>query len=479
MRLLEFRRQKGWVGKLHFIGIGGIGMSGIAEILHNLGYEVQGSDQSIESDNVKRLMKLGIKVIKGHNAENIHNAEVVVISSAIKPDCPEITEAKKLRIPVIKRSEMLAELMRRKISIAISGTHGKTTTTSLIACMFERAELNPTVINGGIINNRATNAYNGTGDYVIAEADESDETFIRIPSTIAVVTNIDPEHLDYYKNFSNYKDAFYKFVYNIPFYGFAVACADHPVVLELINNITERKIISYGIDNENANIRAVNIRQESNYYIYDCIVNLNNHRIIKDIKLPLLGLHNLLNSLAAIATGVELGFDEHLLKEAFKDFQGVKRRFTLVGEFNEISLIDDYAHHPEEVKVVLNTANIIKNSRKQGRIISIFQPHRYSRFEHLFEELIDCFNGTDILYISDIYGAGEVPIEGVTSEKLIAAIKEKNKHIIINKLKGEEELEHIIYNIASPKDLVIFMGAGNITHWVHNLESKLNTIKSE
>jgi UDP-N-acetylmuramate--alanine ligase len=470
MLLLGLKKMKGVIDVIHFIGIGGIGMSGIAEIVHNLGYKVQGSDV-IENYNTIRLEKSGIKIFKSHEPENILHASYVVVSSAIKQDNPEIQAALRNKIPVIKRSEMLAELMRLKCSIAISGSHGKTTTTSLVACLFEAAGLLPTVINGGIINNRLTNAYIGSSDYLIAEADESDATFIKIPSTIGVVTNIDPEHMDFYKNFDSLVQAFRNFITNLPFYGFAVVCIDHEVVRNLIKTITERKIITYGIDTPEANILAFNISCDITSSTFDVRINLPNTRgttIIEHVTIPTPGRHNILNALAAIGIGVELDFGLKVIKNGFNNFQGVKRRFTKIAEYNGASLIDDYAHHPKEVMATLETAKNIAN-QQNGRVIAIFQPHRYSRLQYLLSDFMTCFNYADQIYITEVYAAGEPKIEGVSGEILVNKIKAGKFHDNIEYVSSNESIAQIVINNAAAGDIVIFMGAGSISSLANNL----------
>ncbi len=457
-------------GIIHFIGVGGIGMSGIAEIMHNLGYQVQGSDLG-ENDNVLRLRNIGIKVFVGHKKENIKNASVVVKSTAVKDDNPEIIAARAARVPVVKRSEMLAELMRLKISIAVSGSHGKTTTTAFVAAMFEASSLSPTVINGGIINTRGTNAYLGSSDYLIAEADESDGTFIRIPSTIAVITNIDPEHLDYYGSFENLKKAYRSFIQNLPFYGFAVVCKDHLEVKNLVENIQDREIITYGIDSEGLDIQAVNIVENISGTIFDVKVSdriLGKEFIIEKINLPVAGKHNVLNSLAAIAIGVKLKFKKELITEGFAKFSGVKRRFTKTGEVGGVSIIDDYAHHPEEIKAVLLTARQVGKFNKQAKVIAVVQLHRYSRVENLFSEFIHSFDNADIILMADIYSAGESPIEGVNKEVIISTLRQYYKNKEILSLDSPDKLPEIVSSMAKEGDLVLFMGAGSITKWAHD-----------
>ncbi|NDB81455.1 MAG: UDP-N-acetylmuramate--L-alanine ligase [Alphaproteobacteria bacterium] len=464
-------------GKFHIIGIGGIGMSGIAEILHNLGYDVQGSDIA-SNDNTQRLKALGIKLFHGHDATNILDANYVVISTIIKEDNIEYMEAIARKIPIIRRSEMLAEIMRMKTCISISGSHGKTSTTSMIASVFEAARLSPTVINGGIIQSKSTNAYVGEGDYMIVEADESDATFIKIPSSIAVVTNIDCEHMDFYNNFDNLYSAFKNFIKNLPFYGFSVICMDHPVTQRLISDIIERKVITYGIQSEDANIRATNIRVGSNKSIFDVSVNLphnNRHYLIKDISLAIPGMHNILNCLAAIAIASELDFTEEIIKEGLLGFRGVKRRFTKTGEYKNNIFIDDYAHHPVEIKATLATAKI-SITKPNGKIIAIFQPHKYSRLTHLFDDFSECFDDCDYLYIAPVYSAGEEQIEDYDSLKLQKSIANKypSKHVEV--FFDPQELHNIIPSVASGNDIIIFMGAGNITRWAYETPKILNQV---
>ncbi len=472
MLLLEMKRKKGALDTIHFVGIGGIGMSGIAEIMDNLGYKVQGSDLSV-NNNTKRLEARGIKVFVGHAPENIQNVSYVVISTAVKADNIEVIAAKERKIPVIRRAEMLAELMRLKCSVAISGSHGKTTTTSLVACLFEAAGLDPTVINGGVINNRSTNAYLGTGDYLVVEADESDATFIKIPSTIGVITNIDPEHMDYYKNFETLIAAFKSFIRNLPFYGFGVACVDHPVVRELVLDVTERKIITYGIDSEDAHIRAYNIKSDTYSSTFDIRMQLPNSTgatVIENVAIPTPGRHNVLNSLAAIAIGVELDFGIKVIRDGFKNFQGVKRRFTKVGEYKGAEIIDDYAHHPVEIDVTLATAKIIADKRG-GRVIAIFQPHRYSRLENLFSDFSKCFKDADRAYITDVFAAGEQQIEGFNGKSLAEAVDKSGVEAIY--LPSHEDIATIVMSEAKEGDIFVLMGAGTITLWANQLPTQL------
>lgn len=480
MLLLELKKISGTLDTIHFVGIGGIGMSGIAEIMHNLGYKIQGSDIS-ENYNTKRLEAMGVKTFLGHHAQNIINVSYVVVSSAINKSNPEVQEALSRKIPVIRRAEMLAELMRLKCSVAVSGSHGKTTTTSLMACLFEAAGLCPTVINGGIINNRSTNAYVGSSNYLIAEADESDATFINIPSTIAVITNIDPEHMDFYKDFGSLIKAFRSFITNLPFYGFAVCCVDHPVVSGLVNNITERKIITYGIDSDDAHVKAFNINSNIESSSFDVRINLpniNGSATIEQITIPTPGRHNVLNALAAIAVGAELDFGIKVIKEGFKNFKGVKRRFTKICEYNGASIIDDYAHHPVEVQATLAAAKSIAN-KQSGKVIAIFQPHRYSRLNDLFNDFTSCFTDADKLYITEIYGANEQPIDGISGENLVNAIKNKKTNLPVEYISSPEIIAQLVRDNAQAGDLIIMMGAGSISTWANNLPTQLNIIASE
>ncbi|MBA8667452.1 UDP-N-acetylmuramate--L-alanine ligase [Holosporaceae bacterium 'Namur'] len=469
------------VGIIHFIGIGGIGMSGMAEILKNLGYQVQGSDMS-DSYVTERLEKLGITVFIGHKEENVKDAAIIVRSTAINPFNPEIIAAKNLNIPIIKRSEMLAEIMRFKHCIAVSGTHGKTTTTSLVAKMLEEAALNPTVINGGIINELGTNARLGSGKFLVAEADESDGTFISIPAFVAVITNIDPEHLDYYGSFENAKDAYFKFIENLPFYGFGVLCFDHETVMEVAARVTNRLIISYGINNKNADLVAVNINQALEKITFDVKISetLQKHlkidfNEIKDIKLSISGEHNLLNSLAAVAVALKLNISKELIQKGLSTFQGVKRRFTKVAEINGISIIDDYAHHPIEIKATLKIARKIADD-KNSKVIAIVQPHRYSRLKDLMDEFSACFKEADTLYISEVYPAGEEPINGVDSQALVQNIK-KTTGQEVYLLSDHNQIASILKNTIQPNDLVIFLGAGNVTKWAYQLPEQLANLK--
>ncbi|MDE0799614.1 MAG: UDP-N-acetylmuramate--L-alanine ligase [Rhodospirillaceae bacterium] len=462
------------IGIIHFVGIGGIGMSGIAEVMHNLGYQVQGSDIA-QNPNVDRLRTLGIKVEVGHRAENLGETRVVVTSSAVKSDNPEVTAARKAMVPVVRRAEMLAELMRLKWAIAVGGTHGKTTTTSLIAAVLDAAKLDPTVINGGIINAYGTNARLGEGDWMVVEADESDGTFIRLPATIAVVTNIDPEHLDFYGDFEALKAAFRTFVDAIPFYGFATLCIDHPEVQALIPHLSDRKIITYGLG-PLANVRGENVSLDMSGAQFDVAISdriTGGERRIENLQIPMFGHHNVLNALAAVAVGAELGVDNDTIRGGLGRFKGVKRRFTKTGEVGGITVIDDYGHHPVEIAAALKAAR----SATSGRVIAVVQPHRYSRLASLFEEFCTCFNDADHVVVADVYPAGESPIEGMDRDGLIEGLH-AHGHTQVTGLLAPKHLAAVIDDISSPGDLVICLGAGNITSWAQDLPEDLAKLRS-
>ena len=457
------------IGPLHFIGIGGIGMSGIAEVLHNLGYSVQGSDLA-DGANVRRLADLGIPVMVGHDAANLGAAEVVVISSAVAPDNPEIGAARARRLPVVRRAEMLGELMRLKWSLAVAGTHGKTTTTSMIGALLETAQLDPTVINGGIINAYGTNTRLGAGDWMVVEADESDGTFTRLPATGAIVTNIDPEHLDFYGDFDALRQAFETFVGNIPFYGFAALCIDHPVVQSMIPKLSDRRLLTYGMSPQ-ADIRAVDLRLGPDGAHYDIVVSDGvgeRGRTIPDLFLPMFGRHNVQNSLAAAAVGEALGLGDDALRTALRNFKGVKRRFTKTGEWNGVTVIDDYGHHPVEIAAVLRAARAIVS----GKLIAVVQPHRYTRVSHLFDDFCTCFNDADIVLVADIYPAGEAPIEGVNRDAIVAGLSEHG-HRNARPLAGPGDLAPQIAELSRPGDIVVCLGAGSITGWANSLPREL------
>ncbi len=458
------------IGVIHFVGIGGIGMSGLAEILHNLGYKVRGSDLS-RSYVTDRLEQLGIEVHFQQEAANIPGAGIVVKSTAIPAGHPEIQAAVAAGIPVIARAEMLAELMRLKYSIAISGTHGKTTTTSMVAYMLEAAELHPTVINGGIINKMGTNAYLGQGDFLVAEADESDGTFIRIPLYAAVITNINPEHLSYYQTFAKAKEAYLQFIHNVPFYGFAVACFDCPSVREVAEQVRDRKVISYSLDYPQAQIRAINIRHTEEGMIFDVAIEEKFAALKKlstsklcDVMLGTHGRHNVSNALAAVAVALNIGIAPDTIIQALANFGGVKRRFTKVAEIDGISIIDDYAHHPVEIAAILSTAKSI-TERKGSKVIAIMQPHRHSRFKDLFTEFSTAFADADYVFIADIYAAGETPQNEVTTAQLVQKLIDRN--IKAELLPDLNQAAHLIKGIAQRGDIVLFMGAGDITKYAY------------
>ena len=459
------------IGTIHFVGIGGIGMSGIAEILHNLGYKVQGTDQA-ENANVKRLRDLGIKVWVGHRGENLGEAEVVVVSTAVRPDNPEVMAARQRLIPVVRRAEMLAELMRLKWSIAVAGTHGKTTTTSLVAAMLESAGLDPTVINGGIINAYGTNARLGAGDWLVAEADESDGTFIKLPATIAVVTNIDPEHLDYWGNFDALRQGFRTFVANIPFYGFAALCIDHPEVQALIPQVSDRRLITYGL-NPQADVRAVNMQLSAEGGRFDAAIAERTGATVtfSNLHLPLVGAHNVQNALAAIAVAYEMGLAEDVIRKALAGIKGVKRRFTKTGEGAGLTVIDDYGHHPVEIAAVLRAAR----SATKGGVVAVVQPHRYTRLKNLFEEFCTCFNDADAVIVAEVYPAGEAPIEGASRDALVAGLL-AHGHRKVVPLADPSALAATVLEIAKPGDLVVCLGAGNITNWAYALPAELERL---
>jgi UDP-N-acetylmuramate--alanine ligase len=463
------------IGLVHFIGIGGIGMSGIAEVLHNLGHRVQGSDQS-ESANVQRLRDKGIPVHIGHKAENLGDAEVVVVSTAIKKSNPELVAAREKLLPVVRRAEMLAELMRFRNAIAIGGTHGKTTTTSLVATLLEAGGLDPTVINGGIINAYGTNARMGAGEWMVVEADESDGTFLKLPADVAVVTNIDPEHLDHYGNFDAVRAAFRQFVENVPFYGFGVMCIDHPEVQALVGRIEDRKVITYG-ENPQADVRFSNVRIDGTRSLFD--IEIRRRRTgkviqIKDLVMPMPGRHNISNATAAVAVANRLGISSEAIAKGLASFGGVKRRFTLTGEWNGVKVFDDYGHHPVEIKAVLKAAR----EACKGRIIAVHQPHRYTRLSSLFEEFAACFNDADSIFLAPVYAAGEDPIEGVDSQTLVSRIK-AGGHRDARYLSSQEDLAAMVAEIARPGDFVVLLGAGSITYWAASLPKELEGLSGK
>ncbi len=458
------------IGTIHLIGIGGIGMSGIAEILHSMGHHVQGSDQS-EGSNIERLRAKGIKVFVGHIASNIKGATVVVPSSAVQADNPEILAARKEGIPVIPRSEMLAELMRFKPAVAISGTHGKTTTTSLVASLLTAGDLDPTIINGGIINSLNTNAQIGQGNWMVVEADESDGTFVKVPATIAVVTNIDPEHLEYYGSFDVLKKTFLQFVKQIPFYGFSVLCYDHPEVKKLIPYITDRRFITYGFNPE-AMCYATHVDYGQNEMTFDVHFNDGTEQhLFKGVTLPLHGDHNILNALAAITVAIKLKIPEEKIKKGLASFAGVKRRFSKTGTYNGAIIIDDYAHHPTEIMAVLKAAR----RAAKNKVIAVLQPHRFGRLKNLFEEFAGCMTDADHIFILPVYGAGEAHILGVDHIALAKAVSAKTS-IPVETVDDEHELAKKLKPFCEEGSMIMCMGAGSITKIAYGLEKLLKDI---
>ncbi len=464
------------IGVIHFVGIGGIGMSGIAEILHNLGYKVQGSDLT-DNANVKRLTDKGIKISIGHKAENLGEANVIVVSSAVKKDNPELVAARAALLPVVRRAEMLGELMRLKWSVAVGGTHGKTTTTSMVATLFDAAGLDPTVINGGIINAYGTNARLGAGEWMVVESDESDGSFTKLPATVAIVTNIDPEHMDHYADFDAVRRAYDTFVQNIPFYGFAVLCVDHPEVQEMIARVSDRKIVTYGLSPQ-ADIHGINLEAKPDGMRYDVVIadrKSGSERVIEGFFLPVIGQHNVQNSLAAIAVGHRLGFADHVLRTAMSKFEGVKRRFTRTGNVNNVTIVDDYGHHPVEIAATLKAALQAKGD--EGKIIAVMQPHRYTRLSGLFAEFCTCFNDADIVIVADVYAAGEQPIKDVNRDALVEGLR-AHGHRAVHALPDPESLPGMIAEMAAPGDYVLCLGAGTISGWAYALPEKLEALSS-
>jgi UDP-N-acetylmuramate--alanine ligase len=452
------------IGTIHFVGIGGIGMSGIAEVMHNLGYSVQGSDLA-EGASVERLRARGIKVMVGHDAGNLGQAAVVVTSTAVKRDNPEVAAALERRIPVVRRAEMLAELMRLKRTVAVAGTHGKTTTTSMVAALLDAGGVDPTVINGGIIESYGSNARLGGSEWMVVEADESDGSFLRLDGTIAVVTNIDPEHLDHYGSFDAVKEAFVEFIENVPFYGAAVLCIDHPEVQKVIARVRDRRVITYGFSAQ-ADWRAEDVRPREGGNLFDAIHTDRdgNRRQIAGIALPMPGRHNVQNALAAIAVAVELGCDDDTIRAGFARFGGVRRRFTRVGEVAGATVIDDYAHHPVEIRAVLSAAR----EAARGRVIAVAQPHRYTRLRDLMGEFQGCFNDADIVFVAPVYPAGEVPIAGVDSAALVKGLRDRG-HRAASEIESPAELAEQLSNCLQPGDMVVCLGAGDITKWAAGL----------
>ncbi|AEG49111.1 UDP-N-acetylmuramate--L-alanine ligase [Sphingobium chlorophenolicum L-1] len=456
------------IGTIHFIGIGGIGMSGIAEVMHNLGYKVQGSDVA-EGYVVEGLRKKGITVMIGHKAENLGDAAVVVTSTAIKKGNPEVDLALERRVPVIRRAEMLAELMRLKSTVAVAGTHGKTTTTSMVAALLDAGGVDPTVINGGIINSYGSNARLGNSEWMVVEADESDGSFLRLDGTLAVVTNIDPEHLDHYGSFDKVKDAFVEFVENVPFYGAAMLCLDHPEVQAILPRVQDRRIVTYGFSAQ-ADIRGENVQPIPGGNRFDVQIRERDGslRRIEGIEMPMPGRHNVLNAMAAIGVALQMGIDDATVQTGFAKFGGVKRRFTKVGEIavggGTATVIDDYGHHPVEIKAVLAAAR----EGAKGRVIAVVQPHRFTRLRDLMDEFQQAFNDADIVYAAPVYPAGEQPIEGVDSAELVAGLKRRG-HRNAATVEGADDLARVIAADVQADDMIICLGAGDITKWAAGL----------
>ncbi|WP_324074658.1 MAG: UDP-N-acetylmuramate--L-alanine ligase [Erythrobacter sp.] len=463
------------IGTIHFVGIGGIGMSGIAEVMHNLGYKVQGSDIA-EGPSVERLRARGITVHVGHRAENVEGVAVVVTSTAVRRSNPEVASALEARVPVVRRAEMLAELMRLKSTVAVAGTHGKTTTTSMIATLLDAGGIDPTVINGGIIEQYGSNARLGDSDWMVVEADESDGSFLRLDGTIAVVTNIDPEHLDHYGDFDGVKRAFVEFIHNVPFYGAAVLCVDHPVVQAVIGQVRDRKVVTYGFSLQ-ADICGVNIRSEDGGNTFDVIVRQRGleDRRIEGVHLPMPGRHNVQNALAAIAVAIEMGCSDDVIRTGFARFGGVRRRFTRVGTVDlpggKATVIDDYAHHPVEIRAVLAAAREAV-AGSGGRVIAVAQPHRYSRLGDLMDDFQSCFDDADIAYVAPVYAAGEEPIPGVDHAALVAGMKARG-HRAAREIAGADALAATLADEIAAGDIIVCLGAGDITRWAAGLATAI------
>ncbi|WP_417206984.1 UDP-N-acetylmuramate--L-alanine ligase [Antarctobacter sp.] len=458
----------GDVGAIHFVGIGGIGMSGIAEVLLDHGYAVQGSDLKA-TKITQRLVDLGARVFEGQVASNLEGAEVVVISSAIKPGNPELDEARRRGLPVVRRAEMLAELMRLKSNVAVAGTHGKTTTTTMVATLLDAGEFDPTVVNGGIIHAYGSNARMGQGEWMVVEADESDGTFNRLPATIAIVTNIDPEHMEHWGTIENLRNGFYDFVSNIPFYGLAVCCTDHPEVQALVGRVSDRRVVTYGF-NAQADVRAVGLTYKGGVAHFDVVFQQSGERI-EAMTLPMPGDHNVSNALSAIAVARHLGMSGDEIRKALAAFGGVNRRFTKVGEVGGVTIIDDYGHHPVEIAAVLKAAR----QASEGRVIAVHQPHRYSRLSHHFEEFCSCFNEADVVAIAEVFAAGEDPIAGATRDDLVAGLV-RHGHRHARAIRDEDDLERLVREQAQPGDMVVCLGAGTISAWANGLPARLEAV---
>ena len=455
------------LGPIHFVGIGGIGMSGIAEVLMTLGYRVQGSDAKA-SKITDRLVSLGAVFHEGQRAENIGEAAVVVVSSAIKKGNPELEEARRRKLPVVRRAEMLAELMRLRSNIAIAGTHGKTTTTTMVATLLDKGGFDPTVINGGVIHAYGSNARAGEGEWMVVEADESDGSFNRLPATIAIVTNIDPEHMEHWGSFDSLRKGFLDFVSNVPFYGLAVCCTDHPEVQALVGKVTDRRIVTFGF-NAQADVRAVNLTFENGIAHFDILLqNEPDGSKIENCTLPMPGDHNVSNALSAVAVARHLGMKKDEIREALAGFAGVNRRFTKVGEVGGVTFIDDYGHHPVEIAAVLKAAR----QATKGRVIAVHQPHRYTRLSSLFEDFCTCFNEADVVAIAEVYAAGEDPIPGASRDDLVAGLI-AHGHRHARALLDEGDLLRLVKEQARPGDMVVCLGAGTISAWANALPAKL------
>jgi len=457
------------MGPIHFVGIGGIGMSGIAEVLIHAGYTVQGSDLK-RSKITNRLEDLGATIFEGQRAENLEGAEVVVTSSAIKRGNPELDEARRVGMPVVRRAEMLAELMRLRSNIAVAGTHGKTTTTTMVAALLDAGGIDPTVINGGIIHAYGSNARVGEGEWMVVEADESDGTFNRLPATIAIVTNIDPEHMEHWGTVESLHKGFDDFVSNIPFYGLAVLCTDHPEVQALVGRLTDRRVITYGF-NAQADVRAVNLQYKRGAAHFDIALS-HDELLIEDCTLPMPGDHNVSNALAAVAVARHLGMKGSEIREALANFKGVNRRFTKVGEVDGVTIIDDYGHHPVEISAVLKAARQAVHDTPDARVIAVHQPHRYTRLSSLFDDFCTCFNDADIVGIADVYSAGEDIIPGATRDDLVAGLI-RHGHRHAEALESEDDLESLVRIHAQPGDIVVCLGAGTISAWANELPGRL------
>lgn len=457
------------MGPIHFVGIGGIGMSGIAEVLLNLGYRVQGSDLK-RSKITERLEGMGAEIFEGQRAENLQNAEVIVISSAIKKGNPELEEARRQKLPVVRRAEMLAELMRLRSNIAVAGTHGKTTTTTMVATLLDNGGIDPTVVNGGVIHAYGSNARVGQGEWMVVEADESDGTFNRLPATIAIVTNIDPEHMEHWGSIENLRQGFLDFVSNIPFYGLAVLCTDHPEVQALVGKVTDRRVMTFGF-NTQADVRAVNLTYRKGVAHFDIELNAED-KVIEGCTLPMPGNHNVSNALAAVAVARHLGMKTAEIRDALASFGGVNRRFTKVGEVNGVTVIDDYGHHPVEIAAVLKAARQAVSDVPGARVIAVHQPHRYSRLSSLFEDFCGCFNEADVVGIAEVYAAGEDPIPGASRDDLVKGlIAHGHRHAL--SIIAEEDLARLVKAEAKPGDIVVCLGAGTISAWANALPEKL------